>query len=155
MVKDPKDKKVSRKGIGGSYPGNKKALKLKDSEVRQEAYRQYCAHIASGYPKQAFFFSHPKFSVCWKTMDRYIDENPAEFPTFLLDEAKSARFKHWLDEDGSIMRGGYKGGSPVVWQTIMRNIFRADGWDTEVMTDAGQRNLIRREIEAYKGDGEK
>jgi|SRR5208337_234490 len=111
--------------------GNKSATKLKDTDMRQEAFRQYCQHLASGYPKEAFFFDHPTHSVCWKTMERYIDESPSEFPAYLLEKAKSARYKHWLEEGKTLMQGGYKNGSPVVWQTIMRNIFRNIGWDRE------------------------
>lgn len=112
-------------------PNNKFGLKLKASDVRQEAYEQYCAHIASGYPKEAFHFEHPVHSVCWKTMDRYIKENPSEFPAFKMQKAKSKRYMHWLDKGQRLMEGGFKNGSPVVWQTIMRNIFKDEGWDRQ------------------------
>jgi len=110
--------------------GNKLGIKLKDAEVRQEAFRQYCAHIASGYPKEAFFFDHPTHSVCYKTMDRYIAENPAEFPSILMERAKAARYKHWLGEGQALMTGAYKG-APTIWQVCMRNIFKDVGWDRE------------------------
>lgn len=120
---------ANSKGIGGGEPGNKRGLKLKDPDVRQEAFKQYCDHLASGYPKEAFYFDHPIHSVTWETMDKYIEENPTEFPSDLVRRAKSARYKHWLDEGNLLMKGKYRNGSPVVWQTIMRNIFKAEGWD--------------------------
>lgn len=113
--------------------GNKRAVKLKDADVRQEAFRQYCDHIASGFPKEAFFFDHPTHSVCWRTMDRYIAECPAEFQSILMEVAKSKRYKKWFTEGIALMHGRYKGGSPVVWQTIMRNIFKDIGWDRETL----------------------
>lgn len=115
--------------------GNKFGVKLKDPEVRQEAYRQYCDHLASGYPKEAFFFDHPKHSVCFKTLDKYIRDNPDEFPSFLMQKAKALRYKYWIDEGKKIIQGIYKGGSPVVWQTCMRNIFKDIGWDREMQSN--------------------
>lgn len=109
--------------------GNDYGTKLKDPDIRQEAYRQYCDHLASGNPKEAFFFDHPTHSVCHKTMERYIKESPEEFPSHLLEKAKAARFLYWFNEGKSIMKGSYKYGSPAVWQTIMRNIFKKQGWD--------------------------
>jgi hypothetical protein len=122
--------------------GNKSGVKLKEPEVRQEAYRQYCQHIAEGWPKEAFFFSHPNHSVCWKTMDRYIAENPSEFPPSLMADAKCKRYKHWMNEGKTLMQGGYKHGSPSVWQTIMRNIFKDIGWDK----DASSSNFVSEEF---------
>jgi hypothetical protein len=112
-----------------AQPSNTNGIKLKESDVRQEAYAQYCAHIASGYPKEAFFFEHPTHSVCYKTMDKYIKENPIEFPPYLLNHAKSLRYKHWLNEGKKLMQGQYRHGSPIVWQTMMRNIFKDIEWD--------------------------
>lgn len=111
--------------------GNKFATKLKDAQTRKEAFTQYCDHLATGYPKEAFFFDHASESVCWKTMERYIAENPEEFPPILIERAKAKRFKHWIDEGKSLMTGKYKRGSPIIWQTCMRNLFKAEGWDRE------------------------
>ena len=124
-------------------PGNKRGTKLKDPDVRQEAYKQYCDHIASGWPKEAFFYKHPEHSVCWKTMERYISENPAEFPSFLMEEAKALRYKHWLTEGQTIMKGGYRGGSPIIWQTCMRNIFKDVGWDREQINQDAKTHVER------------
>lgn len=110
-------------------PGNKNGIKLKDADIRQEAFRQYCKHLADGWPKESFFFDYPGHSVCWKTMDRYIRENPSEFPSILIEQAKAKRYSYWLDKGKSLMEGQFKNGSPVVWQTFMRNMFKETGWD--------------------------
>lgn len=121
--------------------GNKRGIKLKDPDVRQEAFKQYCNHIASGLPKESFFFDHPVHSICWRTMERYISENPTEFQPILMEKAKAARYKHWFIEGQNIMKGEYKGGSPVVWQTIMRNIFKDVGWDREQISESSKTHV--------------
>src|SRR5690242_1146786 len=119
-------KSVARSEAG---KGNKNGVKLKDPDIRQEAYRQYCAHIARGYPKEAFCFEHPDFDVHWETLDKYIEENPVEFPPSLMKKARAERYKTLFGEGIKLMQGEYPKGSPVVWQTIMRNIFKAEKWD--------------------------
>jgi hypothetical protein len=111
-----------------SMKGNSNGTKLKEPDVRQEAYRQYCKHIAEGWPRDAFFFDHPTHSVCWQTMEKYL-EDTTEFNPQLLKRAQAARYQHWMKKGINLMEGQYKNGSPVVWQTIMRNIFRKQGWD--------------------------
>lgn len=114
--------------------GNQNALKLTDDNLKKEAYRQYCEHIAAGNPKMSWAFIHPTEplkSLTSKTMDKYIRENPVEFPAILKDVAKASCFGHYMEEGKKLMRGEYRHGSPVVWQTIMRNIFKSDGWDVE------------------------
>lgn len=134
------------------HPGNKYGTKLKDPEVRQEAYRQYCAHIGSGMPKQSFVFKHPDHSVTWETLDRYIAENPAEFPPILMEAAKAERYDHWFREGVALVRGQHKGGSPVVWQTIMRNMFRNLNWDREEIAE-NNRSHVERIASAIRDDG--
>lgn len=124
-------KSPNKKSLALAMKNNRNGIKLKTDDIRQEAFKQYLDHLSRGYPKEAFFFDHKTHSVCWKTMERYIQENPAEFPPHLIERAKSARYKHWLDKGITLMEGGFRNGSPVVWQTIMRNIFRAEGWDRE------------------------
>lgn len=109
--------------------GNKNAIKLKTPELKKEAYRQYLAHIAGGYPKESFSFDHPDIDITWETLDKYIEEDPTEFSPILMKKARAERYKTLFDEGITLMKGGYPGGSPVVWQTIMRNIFKAEKWD--------------------------
>lgn len=138
-----------------NYPpaplGNQRSVKLKDSDVRQDAYDQYCAHIASGLPKQAFFFDHPTHSVCWKTMDKYIAENPDEFPSIKVEKAKAERYKVWLEHGSLLMKGKYKGGSPTIWTVVMRNIFKDIGWDKEQIQQDSKTH-VQRLADSIRGD---
>ena len=120
--------------------GNKYGTKLKDPEVRQEAYRQFCAHVATGKPIQSFFFKHPEYSVSYKTMLRYIKESPEEFPSLLMEEAQAKKLDYFWEQGIMIMQGRLKHGSPVVWQTFMRNIYRNTelAWDRQELEVQGQ-----------------
>jgi len=115
--------------------GNKYKLKLKTPDIRQEAFRQYCQHLAEGWPKEAFVFDHPTISVTFETIESYIKKNPEEFSQVLIQCAMAKRFKHWMQEGIKLMQGGYKNGSPVVWQTIMRNLFKDYGWDKKEFSE--------------------
>jgi hypothetical protein len=115
---------------GGAPEGNKNGTKIKDAEMRQRAYKSFCDHIAEGYPQYAWFFDEDGYQLCWKTMRRYIDENPVEFPPLLMNRANSKKAKYWIDEGKKLMSGKYKGGSPVAWQTIARNTLKDEGWES-------------------------
>lgn len=122
---------------------NQNGVKLKDSDLRQEAYKQYCKHIAEGWPKESFVFEHPEFSVHWQTIDKYIEDNPSEFDPILMKKARSLRYKHWFGKGANLMEGKFKNGSPVVWQTIMRNIFKDVGWDREELTQDNKPHIAK------------
>lgn len=106
--------------------GNKNGTKLKDPEIRQEAFKQYCEWIGKGESKEAFVFDHPTHSVCFKTMERYIRENPVEFPPIHREIADARGYGHWLELGKRMMLGDIKGSQPAIYQMFMRNKF---GWD--------------------------
>ena len=132
--------KVKNSKMSESLKGNTNGTKLKEAAVRQEAFRQYCEHLAEGYPKEAFFFDHEEHSVCWKTMDRYIEENPSEFPAIKIQRAKAKRYKHWLGEGKKMMTGGYERCSPTIWTVMMRNIFKENRWDQDINVEVAPKS---------------
>lgn len=119
--------------------GNQISKKLTTPELKEEAYRQYCQHLSEGWPKEAFFFDHEELQITWKTMDKYIRENPADFPSIKMETAQAKRYKHWLTEGQTLMKGGYQHGSPVVWQTFMRNMFKDLKWDQKELDQDSNR----------------
>lgn len=139
-----------------SLQGNQCALKLNTVELRQEAYRQYCAHLASGLNKFSFYFEHPELTLTTDTMEKYLKEYASEFDPRLMKVALAKRFKFWEQEGMKLMQGKYKAGSPVVWQTFMRNSFRNEGWDRELTTHTMNPDMVlhmerlRAEIAVYK-----
>lgn len=109
--------------------GNLNALKLKTRALRKIAYEQYCAHIASGLPEKAWHLEGCKSSICYKTMKSYLAMFEEEFDLEELEIAEAKSFKSLFEDGLKIMRGEYRYSSPVVWQTIMRNMFKKHGWD--------------------------
>lgn len=111
---------------GGGKPGNTNAVKLKDPDLRQEAYKQYCAHIASGLSKEAFCFNHPTIIITWNTLEKLIKENPVEFNPLLKEKAMSdqqALLESWCLESAN---GKNTKANTATLQMLMRNKF---GWD--------------------------
>ena len=56
-------------------PGNKRGTKLKDPNIRQQAYEQYCAHLAKGKSKRSWCFEHPELTCTWETMEKYLEDS--------------------------------------------------------------------------------
>lgn len=121
--------------MAGGKPGNKNGLKLKDPDVRQEAYRQYCEWIALGNSKEAWCFEHPKLTCTHKTMEKYIHENPIEFPPLHKEVSESKSFEHWCQLGKQMMLGRIEKCQPAIFQMFMRNKF---GWDKEDKAESGQ-----------------
>ena len=83
--------------------GNQYGLKLKDPTIRQEAYSQYCEHLANGKSKKSWYFEHPEFSCTWQTMEEYM-KNEAEFNPLHRQIAESKGYSKWeqIVEDGAV-----------------------------------------------------
>lgn len=129
----------------GAPPNNKNGVKLKDPAIRQEAYRQYCAWIAQGKSKESFYFEHPEFTVCHKTIARYIDENPVEFPAIHKEIAECKSLEIWEQRGITMMLDKQVKSEPALFQMFMRNKF---GWDREKRMISNSASDFRR-IVAY------
>lgn len=112
----------------GAHFGNQTGLKLKDPDIRIQAYNQYCDWIKSGNPKEAWTFRHPELSCTYKTMEKYIKENPNEFPPIQKELAESESYATWFGLGKEMMLGKVEKCQPAIYQMIMRNKF---GWDKE------------------------
>jgi hypothetical protein len=77
--------------LGGAPLNNTNSLKYKTSEDRQALCDRYCAYLRKGgYP--SYF---PECSE--KTIQRYRDEFPVDFPTEKIEEAERAYKTHYFD----------------------------------------------------------
>lgn len=112
--------------MAGAPIGNQNAKKLVSPELRADAYEQYCLWIAQGNSKEAWTFKHPTLSLTFKTMEKYIRENPIEFPSIHKEMAESESRKIWEDLGKQMMLGKIRGAQPAIYQMFMRNKF---GWD--------------------------
>lgn len=108
--------------------GNKNGIKLKSPDIRQEAYKKYCEWIASGMPRKAWSFKHPEFTCSYRTMDKYIAENPIEFPPLTIEIAECDSYAHWFKKGIAMMEGTVEKCQPAIYQMIMRNMHN---WDKE------------------------
>jgi hypothetical protein len=127
--------------------GNKYGLKLKDPQIRQLAYEQYCEHLAKGKSKKSWYFEHPEFSCTWQTMEEYIN-NQAEFNPLQRQIADSKGYARWeqVVEDSAV--GVNKDANTASLQMLMRNKF---GWDKQQSGNNEHRGDIGRLANAIRG----
>jgi len=121
-----KEGKISRQGQGGgAQVGNQTAKKLTTSELKEEAYNQYCAHLARGKSKRSWYFEHPELTLTWETMEKYIKEEH-EFDPNKKKIAMSRGFGLWEDVVEQSANGKNTRANTATLQMLMRNKF---GWD--------------------------
>lgn len=129
--------------------GNKNGVKLKLPAIRRQAYKQYCDWIAKGYPKKAWCFEHPKFTCSYKTMDKYISENPLEFLPLHKEIAECKSYATWFQKGMDMLSSESKNCQPAIYQMIMRNMF---DWDKETNNNKETSEpLIRSLAKKWRG----
>ncbi len=121
--------------MAGAPEGNTNPVKLKTNELKTEAYRQYCAHIASGIPKKAWCFEHPELTLTWETMEKYIKDDPIVFDPTNKKVAETKSLNHWFGVLSSKATGKNKDADTAALQIIMRNKFK---WDVRDHQDEEQ-----------------
>ncbi len=78
-----------------SLAANKIAEKLNTPELRQIAYKSYCAHIASGKSKKSWYLEEP-VTLTWQTMEAYLKgEYASEFSPIEKEVAAAKALQHW------------------------------------------------------------
>jgi hypothetical protein len=138
VPKTEEEKKI----ISEKQKGNKYGLKLKDAEIRQMAFKQYCEHIAKGLPKRAWFFEHPQYTCTARTFEKYLAENPTEFPPLHTEVASCKSYQLWFERGQKMVMGEVEKCQPAVYQMIMRNMF---DWDKE---NSGQKESTEPLVKA-------
>lgn len=126
----------------GAQPNNQNGLKLKDSNVRQEAYRQYCEYISGGGTKEAWTFEHPDLTCTNKTMEKYMRENPLEFPPIQKEVADSKSYEHWCTLGKRMMLGQIEKCQPAIFQMFMRNKFDWDKDQTDEVAECAADKIL-------------
>jgi hypothetical protein len=121
---------IKNKKTSASMQGNENGTKLKDEDVRQQAYSQYCEHLAKGKSKRSWYFEHPTLTCTWETMEKYI-ENKTEFDPNKKKVAECRGFGTWekIVEDSAT--GVNEKANTASLQMVMRNKF---GWDKKEET---------------------
>lgn len=117
--------------MAGAPKGNKNAVKLDSPELKHEAYRQYCAHLAEGYAQESFVFVHPEISITYKTLNKHIAENPIEFPPIQKEQAYIQGYAVWEKVVAESARGNNTKANTASLQMLMRNKFKWDKQDKD------------------------
>lgn len=118
--------KLSRQGQGGGPPiGSKNAQKLTTDELKAEAYRQYCEHLAKGKSKRSWYFDHPDLTLTWETMEKYMKDEVIFDPS-KKKIAMSKGFGLWEEVVELSANGKNTKANTATLQMLMRNKF---GWD--------------------------
>lgn len=108
--------------------GNTYALKLNSLELKLEAYRQYCEHLALGKSKRSWCFEHPEMTLTCISMDKYIEQEPDIFDPLQMEAAKTKGYKRWEQVVEDSADGTNKDANTASLQMLMRNKYR---WDRE------------------------
>ena len=107
--------------------GNQNAKKLKSIEIKQKVYKDYCDHIAQGWPRKAWYYEKDGLSVCYKTMENYLKVDP-DFPPSQKTIAEAKALRKYIEWGRAMMLGQVEKSQPVLFQILMRNMF---GWDKD------------------------
>lgn len=105
---------------GGAPKGSKNALKCKDVEARQEAFKAYCYHLSAGFSGSSFH------TPCVEdTIKNYLRNYPKEFDLNALSRAKAMGRHVWEDIGKRGTMGALKGFNALSWKC---NMFNRLGW---------------------------
>lgn len=109
--------------------GHTTNVKLHTPELKQEAFKQYCNHIARGRPKKAWRLKKLGFTLTWETMEKYIKEDPDTFDPSQKKEAEADSLERWFTVLEDIATGDNQKGNVAATQVIMRNMHKWDAKD--------------------------
>lgn len=122
----------------GAPLGNDNGLKIKDPDLRQQAYDEYCAWLARGKSSRSFSFVRIEddgslFCCTGKTIESYIKNDPIEFPPFKKEVAFAQGMAYWEEVVDRTADGSYKDSSVPALNMLMRNKY---GWDKQESEDS-------------------
>lgn len=115
-----------------AHPGNDHAEKLKTDELKREVYKDYCDHIAKGYPQQSWYYDKDGLMLTANSMENYFKRYPelckpgAVFDPVHKEVARSKNYQGWFDVSAGSAKGTNEKANTASLQMIMRNVH---GWD--------------------------
>lgn len=136
--------------MAGAPKGNKNKTVLTTPELKKEAFKQYCDHLAAGFPKRTWTFKHPTLSLGMRSMENYIKNYPIDFPISQVEIALAKGENKWIEMGMNMMLGKIEGKvQPAIFQIMMRNIYKWDREDLQHKTVKTEAELLLR---SWKGD---
>ena len=121
--------------MGGAL-GNKNGTAIKSPKLMEEAFADFCRHMAAGKSKRGWSFKHPECKCTYQTLEKYMKDQEFEFEPITLEIAKSDGFGYWEGVLHDAAVGKNKDGNPAVMQMIMRNKYSWDKNDKTTHVDA-------------------
>lgn len=112
--------------------GNQYRLALDCPEVRQDAYNDFCDHLAKGKAIKSWYYDKNGYKCVWATMLSYIDKNPNEFDPIQKLVAEAQGYQLWEGITEGSAKGDNTKANTASLQMVMRNKF---GWDKKVEED--------------------
>lgn len=98
--------------------GNDYNLKFRTKSARRDLCKKICAHLENGFNQKSFPYAS------WKTVKRYIENYPEDFPPDRIARAERiGRFK-WEKIGHDLVSGKIRGNS-TIWAFNMMNKY---GW---------------------------
>lgn len=116
--------------MAGAPIGNQNALKLRDSDLRKKAYKQYCEWLARGKSQKSFTFVEVDLMCTYRTIESYMKTDPIDFPSLHMELAKCKGYAEWEQVVEDSARGINKDANTASLQMLMRNKF---DWDKTTM----------------------
>lgn len=131
--------------------GNKFGLKIKTPDLRQEAYKEFCAWLARGKSPRSFTFEREDLMCTGQTIISYIEQYPEEFPPINKELAFCKGLSKWEEVCEQSADGTNEKANTASLQMVMRNKFKWDAKEhsVESKTPEQDRNdiLIEQEIQ--------
>lgn len=129
---------------GGAQPNNQNGVILKDADVRQDAYLDYCHHLSQGKGKKGWFYDKNGFRCSWETMEKYIKDT-VEFDPLHKIKAESKGFQDLEQIVIDSAKGKNKEANTATLQMLMRNKY---GWDKPEQTTERSESLAIGAVDA-------
>ncbi len=109
--------------------GNTYAVKLKDNNLKIEAYKDYCAHLAAGKGRKGWRWRKDDRLLCtYLTIEKWIKEEPEVFNSIQKEIALCDGYDHWEAVVAASAKGENEKANTASLQMIMRNMH---GWDVK------------------------
>lgn len=125
---------------------------IETKEQAERAMLSFCDHLAQGYPQYTWYIDEELVRCTDETLLKTIKEKPELFDTYLKDKAIREAYKLWWEKGQNMVEGKVKGSySPVVYHTMMRNMFRRFGWWESENDVAKQTNSTDLGIDQLEG----
>lgn len=112
----------------GAPKGNtfNKCKALTDDEHKHLAFKSFCNHVANGKVIQSWSYENGEFMCCYKTMQKYMQENTKDFPTIKFNAALAAGYRKWENVCDDSAEGSNRKANVASLNMLMRNKY---GWD--------------------------